>query len=91
MLASGLGVYRIVMIGQISREQHQLVRPSLPHRRSSGGGIKTIVFAQSSAGFVLAQSCHPAGAGFRANRPLLHYYFLFILFRFSKYLVLLTN
>ena len=37
MLASGQGVYRFVMIGQISREQHQLVRPSLPHRRSSGG------------------------------------------------------
>ena len=28
MLASGLGVYRFVMIGQISREQHQLVRPA---------------------------------------------------------------
>lgn len=28
MLASGLGVYRFVMIGETSREQHQLVRPS---------------------------------------------------------------
>ena len=35
MLASGLGVYRFVMIGQISRQQHQLVRPSPPQ---SGGG-----------------------------------------------------
>ena len=35
MLASGLGVYRFVMIGQISREQHQLVRPAPP---LCGGG-----------------------------------------------------
>ena len=31
MLASGLGVYRFVMIRQISREQHQLVPP--PQKR----------------------------------------------------------
>ena len=30
MLASGLGVYRFVIIGKISRAQHQLVRPHRP-------------------------------------------------------------
>ena len=36
MLASGLGVYRFVMIGELSREQHQLVRPAPPLRRRGG-------------------------------------------------------
>ena len=40
MLASGRGVYRFVMIGQISREQNQLVRPAAVAARE--GGIKTI-------------------------------------------------
>ena len=35
MLASGLGVYRFVKIGETSREQHQLVRLAL---LQSGGG-----------------------------------------------------
>ena len=39
MLASGLGVYRFVMIGQISREQYRLVRPAQPQ---SAGGQRTI-------------------------------------------------
>jgi hypothetical protein len=37
MLASGLGVYRFVKIGETSREQHQLVRPSL--LQSGGEGM----------------------------------------------------
>jgi hypothetical protein len=36
MLASGLGVYRFVTIGEISREQHQLVRPPTVPEQCSG-------------------------------------------------------
>lgn len=34
MLASGLGLYRFVKIGKISREQNQLVRPTVPEQCS---------------------------------------------------------
>ena len=61
MLASGLDVYRFVMIGQISREQHQLVRPSCCR---AVGGDKGDCAAQLHLGFVFAQSFYYAGLFF---------------------------
>ena len=70
MLASGLGVYRFVKIGKISRKLHQLVRPSPPPKRR-GQGIKTIV-CPISLGLYFCAILSIHGAGFHASRPLLH-------------------
>ena len=69
MLASGLGVYRFVTIGEISREQNQLVRPYPAAKRR--GGIKTIA-RPITLGLCFCAVLSFCGAGFHANRSVLH-------------------
>ena len=55
MLASGLGVYRFVKIGEISREQHQLVRLATLLKQRGGNGCN--------------REPSPTHAGGHANHP----------------------
>ena len=69
MLASGLGVYRFVMIGKISRAQHQLVRLAPP--QSGGADIDDCVRAVT-LGICFCAIYFLCEDRFQTNRPLLH-------------------